>query len=79
MTPLRHYFSEYGLIRHRTIVEIRWLQFMCNMTTIQDVPKLSNEAINALDKIILNFDNNDAKRVKYFEAITNHDVRQLNT
>ena len=77
MTPLRHYFSEYGLIRHRTIVEIRWLQFMCNMTTIQDVPKLSNEAINALDKIILNFDNNDAKRVKYFEAITNHDVKAV--
>ena len=47
------------------------------MTTIQDVPKLSNEAINALDKIILNFDNNDAKRVKYFEAITNHEVKAV--
>ncbi|MEE8237968.1 MAG: adenylosuccinate lyase, partial [Gammaproteobacteria bacterium] len=28
--PLREYLSEYALIRHRTLIEIRWLQHLAN-------------------------------------------------
>ena len=75
--PLRHYFGEYGLIRYRAIVEIRWLQFICNTSNIPDIPKLSPEALRALDLIISEFGETEAIRVKEIEATINHDVKAV--
>ncbi|MFN2308475.1 MAG: adenylosuccinate lyase, partial [Gammaproteobacteria bacterium] len=41
---LRSIFSEYGLIRHRVLVEVRWLQALAARADIPEVPPLSAHA-----------------------------------
>ncbi|MET0094713.1 MAG: lyase family protein, partial [Sedimenticola sp.] len=72
---LRPIFSEYGLIRHRVHVEVRWLQSLSNHTGIEEVPPLSEHANNILNSIVENFSSDDAQRVKNIERTTNHDVK----
>jgi len=74
---LRPYFSEYGLIFHRVLVEVRWLQFLANSTPITEVPSFSDDANTFLDSIIENFNESDALRVKEIESTTNHDVKAV--
>ena len=38
VAELRELFSEYALIKHRVIVEIRWLQHLASTTAISEVP-----------------------------------------
>lgn len=74
---LRSIFSEYGLLRFRVTVEVRWLQKLAETTAIQEVPLLSKKAIDYLNDIIANFDVQDAQRIKEIEATTNHDVKAV--
>jgi len=74
---LRPYFSEYGLIYHRVVVEIRWLQFLANNTPIKEVPEFSSDSNTFLDNIINQFSEADAQRVKEIERTTNHDVKAV--
>jgi adenylosuccinate lyase len=74
---LRPIFSEYGLIRHRVLVEIRWLQALAAHDGIPEVPPLSGHAGNILDGIFANFSEEDARRVKNIERTTNHDVKAV--
>ncbi len=74
---LRPIFSEFGLIRHRVLVEIRWLQALANYDAIAEVPPLSEHANNILDGIIERFSEEDAQRVKNIERTTNHDVKAV--
>ncbi len=74
---LRPIFSEYGLIRHRVLVEIRWLQALAAHEGIPEVPPLSAHATNILDAIFANFGEDDARRVKNIERTTNHDVKAV--
>ncbi len=74
---LRPIFSEFGLIKYRTIVEVRWLQTLAQLPEIKEVPELSSEANTVLDSIINNFSIDDAERVKAIEATTNHDVKAV--
>ncbi|HBD24079.1 MAG TPA: adenylosuccinate lyase [Oceanospirillaceae bacterium] len=74
---LRPYFSEYGLINSRVIVEIRWLQQLAANPYIKEVATLSDAANKVLDDIINNFDESQATLVKDIEAITNHDVKAV--
>jgi len=74
---LRPYFSEYGLIYHRVLVEVKWLQFLANNTPITEVPPFSETANTFLDSIIGNFSEEDAQRVKDIESTTNHDVKAV--
>ena len=74
---LRPIFSEYGLIRHRVLVEIRWLQALAAHDGIPEVPPLSGHASNVLDGIFTNFSEEDARRVKNIERTTNHDVKAV--
>ncbi|MDP6968635.1 MAG: adenylosuccinate lyase [Gammaproteobacteria bacterium] len=74
---LRPYFSEYGLINSRVIVEIRWLQQLAANSYIKEVATLSDEANKLLDDIINNFDETQATCVKQIEATTNHDVKAV--
>ena len=74
---LRAIFSEYGLIRHRVLVEVRWLQCLASRPEVAEVPPLSAEAQSFLDDLIEGFDENDAERVKAIEAGTNHDVKAV--
>ena len=74
---LRPIFSEYGLIRHRVIVEIRWLQALAAHESITEVPALGGHAERVLNDIIENFSEQDAPRVKNIESTTNHDVKAV--
>jgi len=74
---LRQYFSEYGLIKHRVLVEIRWLQALSVNNDITEVPNFSNEANKTLENILDNFSEVDAQRIKEIERTTNHDVKAV--
>ena len=74
---LRPIFSEYGLIRHRVIVEVRWLQALAAHEGIAEVPALSSHADRLLNEVIVNFSEQDAQRVKNIESTTNHDVKAV--
>jgi adenylosuccinate lyase len=74
---LRPYFSEYGLIRYRVLVEVRWLQQLAAHPGIGEVPPLSAEANAFLDALVRDFSEADAAAVKAKEAVTNHDVKAV--
>lgn len=76
-TDLRPIFSEYGLIRHRVMVEVRWLQMLSAAEGIAEVPAFSEHAGNLLDNIVEKFTLEDAQRVKNIEKTTNHDVKAV--
>ncbi|OBU15153.1 adenylosuccinate lyase [Photobacterium aquimaris] len=74
---LRSIFSEFGLLKYRTIVEIRWLQKLAATDAIVEVPAFSAEANAFLDRIATEFSEQDALRIKTIERTTNHDVKAV--
>ncbi len=73
----RGIFSEYGLIRCRVEVEVRWLQRLAEHPGIGEVAPFS-EATNALlNGIVDNFSEEHAQRIKQIESTTNHDVKAV--
>lgn len=76
-TDLRPIFSEFGLIRARVEVEIRWLQRLAEHAEIKEVKPFSAETTALLNDIVTNFSEEDALRVKAIEATTNHDVKAV--
>ena len=74
---LRPVFSEYGLIYHRLLVEVRWLQCLSQQADITEVPEFSAEAGQLLDTIVDSFDPQQAQRIKEIEKTTNHDVKAV--
>lgn len=70
-------FSEFGLIKHRIIVEISWLKALAKEEGIPEVSGLSKGAIDVLDNISDRFDIKEAERVKEIERTTNHDVKAV--
>ena len=74
---LRPIFSEYGLIRFRVQVEVRWLQALANQAEIVEVSTFSDCANQHLENIISHFSETDALRVKAIEKTTNHDVKAV--
>lgn len=77
VTALQDIFSEYGLIRTRTVIEVRWLQALSRIDEIAEVPALSTEEDAFLNGIINQFTLSDAVKVKDIEATTNHDVKAV--
>ncbi|MHB0820623.1 adenylosuccinate lyase [Stutzerimonas stutzeri] len=76
-SALRPIFSEFGLIRCRVQVEVRWLQRLAAHSGIPEVAPFSNEANALLDQLAENFQLEHAERVKEFERTTNHDVKAV--
>ena len=74
---LRTVFSEYGLIRYRVMVEVRWLQHLAANNQISEVAAFSPEADAALNALIDNFTVEQALRIKEIERTTNHDVKAV--
>lgn len=74
---LRTIFSEFGLLKYRVIVEVRWLQALSNIPQIKEVPAFSESANGLLNKIVDDFDVQDAQRIKDIEKTTNHDVKAV--
>ncbi|PSV32406.1 adenylosuccinate lyase [Photobacterium sp. GB-72] len=76
-SALRSIFSEFGLLKYRTIVEIRWLQKLAATDAIVEVPAFSPEANAFLDRVAAEFSEEDALRIKTIERTTNHDVKAV--
>ena len=74
---LRPIFSEFGLIRFRALVEVRWLQRLAAHPQIGEVPAFSAEANALLDSLATDFKLEHAERVKEIERTTNHDVKAI--
>ncbi len=74
---LSPFFSEFGLIYYRLVVEIRWLESLAGNPKITEVPPLTDDAKKFLDQLITQFDEQEAKAVKAYEKKTNHDVKAV--
>ncbi len=74
---LRDLFSEFGLIRHRLLIEVRWLQALSATEAITEVPAFSAAAGARLDAIVDDFDIAGAQQIKAIERTTNHDVKAI--
>lgn len=74
---LRSIFSEYGLIRFRVKVEVRWLQCLAAHPEIPEIGPFSDEANALLDKLVDDFQIEHAERIKEIERTTNHDVKAV--
>ncbi len=77
VSPLRAIFSEYGLLKFRVEVEVRWLQKLAATAEIKEVPAFDADANAYLDAIVANFNETDAARIKTIERTTNHDVKAV--
>lgn len=74
---LRSIFSEYGLIKSRVTVEVRWLQHLANHPQINELPSFSADADKLLNNLVSDFSTDYADRVKEIERTTNHDVKAV--
>ncbi|SUT86391.1 adenylosuccinate lyase [Actinobacillus ureae] len=74
---LRPIFSEFGLLKFRVTVEVRWLQKLASQAQIKEVPAFSEKANDYLNQIVANFSIEDANRIKTIERTTNHDVKSV--
>ncbi|QHB17965.1 adenylosuccinate lyase [Mannheimia pernigra] len=74
---LRPIFSEFGLLKFRVEVEVRWLQKLASHPQLNEVPPFSEIANDYLDQIVANFSLEDANRIKTIERTTNHDVKAV--
>lgn len=74
---LRALLSEYGLIRHRVLVEVRWLETLAADSRIPEVPPLGDAARKRLAALVDDFSPADAERVREIERTTNHDVKAV--
>ena len=75
--PLRTFCSEFGLIRYRVLIEVRWLQFLANEARLPGLPPLSAAEHAGLERLLTDFGPEAAARVKAIERTTNHDVKAV--
>ncbi|MEY4803819.1 MAG: hypothetical protein RL331_332 [Bacteroidota bacterium] len=73
---LQAYFSEYGLIRYRVLVEVEYLIALVGsgISNLSHFPKAQFPALRA---IYTNFSQADALWIKETEQTTNHDVKAV--
>ena len=76
VSELSPYFSEYGLIRYRVLVEIRYLQALYR-EGLPQVTTADEASVRSLDSIVTNFSEADAETIKQTERVTNHDVKAV--
>jgi len=74
---LRNVMSEYGLIKHRLLIEVEWLKQLANTPEIEACPPFTAKHIAILDAIVESFDVASAEQIKTIEKTTNHDVKAI--
>ncbi|MHB1948824.1 MAG: adenylosuccinate lyase [Gammaproteobacteria bacterium] len=77
VSGIRPIFSEYGLIRFRVMVEVRWLQMLSDYANLPELPVFSHHANHLLNALVDNFSDQDAVRIKHIESGINHDVKAV--
>ena len=74
---LRSYFSEFGLIRFRVLIEIEWLKALSAQDDIPEIGPFSAATVARLNALNENFCEDDALAIKTIETTTNHDVKAV--
>lgn len=77
VNDLRAIFSEFGLIKFRVMVEVRWLEMLAEFANLPDLPRISPSSKKLLDDLVANFSIQDALRIKHIESGINHDVKAV--
>lgn len=77
LDSLRAHLSEYGLIRRRVLVQVRWLESLCQSPDIPELAALTSEEQAFLHEIIETFDESTAEKIKATEASIKHDVKAV--
>lgn len=70
------YFSEFGLIRYRVLVECEYFIALCNIP-LKNLEGIDKQKFDEIQKIYNNFTIADALRIKEIEKTTNHDVKAV--
>lgn len=70
------YFSEFGLIRYRVLVEVEYFIALANLK-VQGLDDFPLESLDSLREIYRNFSQQDAEHIKSLEKTTNHDVKAV--
>ncbi|MDP1976587.1 adenylosuccinate lyase [Undibacterium sp.] len=73
---LRAALSEAGFMHHRVKVEVSWLQAL-SQAGFDEIKAFSPAANALLEKLVADFSESDAQRIKDIEAVTNHDVKAV--
>jgi len=76
-SPLRSLFSEYGLIRARLEVEVKWLIRLASNPAVEDLAAFNEQSLNYLNNLYEQLTPEQAQRIKDIEKITNHDVKAI--
>jgi adenylosuccinate lyase len=77
VNALRNYFSEFGLIRYRVLIEIEWFKALSAENGIAEIAPFSELTIAQLDQLVTQFSEADAEQIKAIEVRTNHDVKAI--
>jgi adenylosuccinate lyase len=72
---LAPYFSEFGLMRYRVLVEVKWLQKLAATPAIKELGEIDSADMENLNSLYADFSLDDAQRIKDIEKKTNHDVK----
>jgi len=73
---LRSTLSEAGFMHHRVKVEVAWLQALSE-AGFSEIRPFSADAVALLNRLVSEFSEADAQRIKEIEAVTNHDVKAV--
>lgn len=76
VADLAPYFSEFGLIKYRVLVEIEYFISLCELPLPQ-LEGVDKSVFSSLRKIYGNFSEQDALAIKEIEKTTNHDVKAV--
>ncbi len=71
---LSEYSSEYAVIKYRTDIEIKYLIALSKIGVIRKITKAEEKI---LEKIIENFNLDEAEKIKKIESTTKHDVKAI--
>lgn len=74
VSELSNIFSEFGLMKYRTRVEIEWLLFLSEKGI---APEIDEGLKIGLDMVMNEFSETEFQKIKAFEATTNHDVKAV--
>lgn len=74
--PLSPFFSEFGLIKYRVLVEIEYFIALSEFG-LKQLPSLTATQKDSLRALYRNFSINDALEIKTTEKTTNHDVKAV--
>lgn len=77
INPLRTYYSEFGLIYYRVLIEIEWLKALSLDVGIPEIEPFSTATLAYFDQLIAQFSEADAEKIKIIEKRTNHDVKAI--